>query len=178
MKSSIAPFVLLLILLPPSCKPEPSIEELTQIITQLNQGMEAAYNSGDTKKVAAFYDDEASLIGPRGYKQQGREAIDAYWTRFKNPIRWQLDVIKVANTAEELYQSDYWKNLKNKPPDWNEFNVLFKPEDDLLYQLGHSKLEYEREDATHHVSDVDFIIVWKKNEQGFYRIYVDSYAKN
>ena len=54
-------------------------------------------------------------------------------------------------------------------------NIPFKAEDELLYQLGHSTLEYDREDDTHHTREVDFIFVWKKNEQGFYRIYVDTY---
>ena len=178
MKSTPPHFFLPVLILFFSCTPEPSLEELTKTIIQLNRGMEAAYHSEDTKKVAAFYDDEAYLLGPRGYKKQGRKAIDAYWTRLKNPIRWQLDVIKVAQKDEALYLTDYWKSLENKPLHWNQFGISFHPEDELLYQLGHSKLEYEREDATHHVSDVDFIIVWKKNKDGFYRIYVDTYAKN
>ena len=161
-----------------SCKVEPTIDELTATITELIRSMETAYNQGDLKKVAAFYRDDAYLLGPGGYQVHGRTAIDTYWTRLKNPIRWQLDTKAVATTEAALYETGFWKKMKNKPPHWSTHNIPLRPEEDLLFQLGHSTLEYEREDATHHISEVDFMIIWKKNEAGFYRIYVDSFVKN
>lgn len=156
----------------------PSIEEMTQLVEQLNGGMEDAFNKGAVMEVAAFYTDDAYLLGPGAYKKQGRMAIDLYWKRFKNPIQWTLDVIKVSKTEAALYETDYWKAMKNKPPHWNKEEVPFTEKDELLYQLGHSKLEYEREDDTHRTSHVDFIIIWKKQEDGQYKIYVDTYHQN
>ena len=161
-----------------SCQQEPSIEELEAIINQLNQEMEKAYNNGELQKVANFYADDGWIIGPRGYKKQGRKEIDAYWTNISQPIRWKLDVIKVAKTEAELYQTDYWQKMKNKPPHWRNIPIEFTEADPVLYQLGHSTLEYEREDVTHHISQVDFIIVWKKQADVSYQIVVDTYEKN
>ena len=158
-----------------ACKVEPTIEELTTNILQLNRGMERAYNNDEIKKIVNFYAEDAFILGSNNSNFQGRVAIEESWTNIKNPIRWKIDVIKVAKTEAELYETEYWENLKNKPTHWKAFNVPFKAEDELLYQLGHSTLEYDREDDTHHTREVDFIFVWKKNEQGFYRIYVDTY---
>ena len=115
------------------------------------------------------------MLGPRGYQQQGRKAIDDYWVRIKNPIRWKLDVIKVSKNEADLYNTAYWKNLKEKPPHWNTTELQIDPNKTVLYQLGHSQLEYEREDATHQVSHVDFVLVWQEQEDGNYRILVDTY---
>lgn len=172
------PFSLSIALLLFSCQQEPSIEELEATISQLNRGMEHAYNNGALEEVANFYADDAWILGPRGYKKQGRKEIDAYWGNISQPIRWKLDVIKVAKTEAELYQTDYWQKMTNKPPHWRNIPLVFSESDPVLYQLGHSTLEYEREDVTHHISHVDFIIVWKKEENGSYRILVDTYEKN
>jgi len=140
--------------------------------------MEKAYDNGALQKVANFYADDAWILGPREYKKKGRKEIDAYWQNISQPIRWKLEVIKIAQTEAELYQTDYWQKMENKPPHWRNIPLEFSPSDPVLYQLGHSTLEYEREDATHHVSHVDFIIVWKKQENGQYKILVDTYEKN
>ena len=154
-------FFLIICVLAISCQNEPavSIEELTDQVKQLNIQMETAYNNGNLQGVAAIYADDAYLLGPRSYQVQGRKAVDDYWTRIKSPIRWKLEVIEVAQKEEELYESTYWKKLKNKPPHWPAGLIDAKDANKYLYQLGHSKLEYEREDATHRVSHVDFIIV-------------------
>ena len=173
-------FFLTICILLISCQNEPvaSIEELTTQIKQLNTQMETAYNSGDLQGVANIYADDAYLIGPRSYQVQGRKAVDDYWTRIKNPIRWKLEVIEVTQKEEELYKSAYWKKLKNKPPHWPAGLTDTEDNNKYLYQLGHSKLEYEREDATHRVSHVDFVIVWRKQENGGYKIFVDTYNQN
>ncbi|MEM9821539.1 MAG: hypothetical protein AAF985_10725 [Bacteroidota bacterium] len=174
----------LLLILPPllfSCQQAekaPTIEMLSASIEQLNEAMEKAYNSGQLQEVANFYSDDAHLLGPNHYHRQGRAAIDAYWLKIKSPIRWQLEVIKVARTEAELYQVDYWKKLPKKPPHWNTVQAPIRSEDDVVYQLGHSQLEYEREDATHQTSHVDFILVWKKQENGAYKIFIDTYQSN
>ena len=173
-------FLLLFVFSLMTCQTEkaPSIEMLTNTIEQLNDGMEKAYNNGQLQEVAHFYSDDAHLLGPNGYHQEGRKAIDEYWLKFKSPIRWQLDVIKVAREEASLYETEYWKSLANKPTHWNTISANIQEEDEVLYQLGHSKLEYEREDATHNTSHVDFIIVWKKQDNEEYKIFVDTYNSN
>ena len=150
----------------------------TIIADELLEAMEAAYNLGDLQKVADFYADDAQLLAPGGYKVEGRQAVDDYWTKL-NPIHWELTSIKVSENEQDLYQTDYWKNLKNKPPHWDEYNVKINTDDQAVYQLGHSKLQYKsKKTGNPHTSDVDFILVWKKTKNDGYKVFIDTYASN
>lgn len=66
--------------------------------------MEAAFARGDLKAVARFYADDAVMMGPRGERVRGREAIDRYWSTISNPRRWKLDVFDVGGSLNEAYQ--------------------------------------------------------------------------
>ncbi|MEM8908455.1 MAG: SgcJ/EcaC family oxidoreductase [Bacteroidota bacterium] len=158
--------------------PAPSLETLNQTIRTLNRKMEKAYLERDLQAVADFYTNDAYLLGPQGERRQGRAAIDQRWARIKQPVRWQLDIIKISNTANDLYTCEFWQNLTNKPPHWNGLTLPPTTTQPHLYQLGHAQLEYEREDATHQVDHFDFIFIWQKQLDGTYRIVLETYANN
>ena len=65
-------------------------------VEALNREMEAAFNRGDLKGVAAFYADNAVVRTSRQVAAQGRAAIDQYFTGIRNPKRWKLDVYGVS----------------------------------------------------------------------------------
>lgn len=69
---------------------------LRREVEALNREMEAAFNRGDLKAVAAFYTDNAVVRTPRQVAAQGRAAIDSYFIRIRNPKRWTLDVYGVS----------------------------------------------------------------------------------
>jgi len=151
--------------------------DLAELIIDLNSGMEEAYNKGDMKAVAAFYSDQALLLGPNGYKVEGIESVNEYWTRINDPINWKLSVIAFSRREADLYQTDAYKSMGNKPPDWKTFIGDRLNGKDVVYQLGHSTLMYKKEGKVH-TSDVDFIIVWVQQADGTYKIGVDTYARN
>jgi len=168
-------FLFLLSILIFSCgkKETDSIE----VVNELLKAMEQACNDKDMKKVAGFYSDDAKLLAPGDYKVEGRKAVDEYWLKLK-PVNWELTAAKTSSNENDLYETNYWKKLKNKPPHWKEHNITLTNEDDPVFQLGHSKLTYINRDGNEHTSDVDFILVWKKNAEGNYQVFIDTYASN
>jgi len=72
-------------------------------IERINREMTAALERGDGLAVAAAYADDARIVGPRGKTVQGREAIDAYWSRIKNAT-WKLEVFDTGGTKDDAYQ--------------------------------------------------------------------------
>ena len=148
-----------------------------KIVDELLEAMEQACNDKDMKKVAEFYGDDSKLLAPGRYKVEGREAVNQYWLKLK-PISWELTVAKASENENDLYETDYWKNLKNKPPHWKEHDIVIGKEEDVVYQLGHSKLTYINRSGKEHTSDVDFVLVWKKNKEGEYKVFIDTYASN
>ena len=152
----------------------PPQDEVDQTIKQLNKQMEEAFNSGNLRKVADFYLDDAHLISPGDKEITTRADIDEYWTNIKNPVKWELEVIEVTKDEKSIYQNEYWKALKNKPPDWRAQGIDIDNNQQLVYQLGHSKLTtmHNGKEVT---SEVDFILIWKYTEDG-YKILLDTYA--
>ncbi|HJQ38214.1 MAG TPA: DUF4440 domain-containing protein [Thermoanaerobaculia bacterium] len=73
-------------------------------IERLNREMTAALNRGDGLAVAAVYADAARIVGPKRQTVEGREAINAYWSRIKN-AKWTLEVREVGGTKDDAYQT-------------------------------------------------------------------------
>ncbi|ELR68950.1 hypothetical protein C900_05643 [Fulvivirga imtechensis AK7] len=143
-------------------------------IKRQNRLMEEAFNRGDLRAVAEFYLDNAYLLSPAGKVVTERENIDAYWTGIQNPVKWELEVIEVSQSEKAVYENEYWKALKNKPPDWRAAGIDIGTNSNLVYQLGNSRLTVRAND-TEHTSEVDFILVWKYTEDG-YKILIDTYT--
>lgn len=76
--------------------PASDASALRREVEALNREMEAAFNRGDLKAVAAFYADNAVVRTSRQVSAQGRAAVDQYFTGIANPKRWKLDVYGVS----------------------------------------------------------------------------------
>ncbi|MCA9699607.1 MAG: nuclear transport factor 2 family protein [Myxococcales bacterium] len=74
----------------PAAAPAATVAFADELETVLRE-MEAAFARGDMAGVAAFYADDAVMLAPGGGRYEGREAIDAYWIRFTEPIAWALE---------------------------------------------------------------------------------------
>ncbi|UII32364.1 DUF4440 domain-containing protein [Fulvivirga ulvae] len=149
-------------------------DEADDTIKRLNKQMEEAFNAGELQKVAGFYLDDAYLISPGDKTITTRANIDESWTSIKNPVKWELEVIEVTKDEKSIYDNEYWKALKNKPPEWRAQGIDIDNNQQLVYQLGHSKLTTMR-DGKENTSEVDFILIWKYTDEG-YKILLDTYT--
>ena len=73
-------------------------------VRALNDGMEASFRAGDLRAVASYYADDGILLSSHGNRTEGREAIDAYWARFTNPLDWELTVDELSGTDDLVCQ--------------------------------------------------------------------------
>lgn len=147
---------------------------LTDEIRSMNTQMEEAFNAKDMKKVAAFYADDAVLLSQSGRVVQGRDAVDDYWMNISNPVAWELEVIEVSTNEKDIYENEYYKALKNKPPGWRAKGFEFDDKENIVYQLGHSTLKTMR-DGKVNSGEVDFILIWQATDDG-YKILLDTYS--
>jgi uncharacterized protein (TIGR02246 family) len=123
----------------------PAKAALWQQIRAVNDSMEAAFNRGDMLAVSHYYADDAKLAGQGGPVVEGRAAIDKYWTGIANPKSWKLEVLSVGGGSQ------------------------------LAYQTGRSHLTTKGADGADHVSRVDFVVVWRRQAGGAWRIQMDLY---
>lgn len=146
--------------------------ETVAAVCQQNFGMETAMRSGDMQSVADFYLDDAIVSSPGGLLAKGREQVDAYWEGFEG-IDWRLDVIALAPSLEVLQQTTAYQQLAKSFPDWKE-DLPSRELGHLVYQLGKSHLTYTGR-GQKRISVVDFLLIWEKQNDGTYKILVDTY---
>lgn len=113
-------------------------------IEAANDRLVELFNRGDYREVAAMYADDAVLMGPGGYRIDGRDQIDMYWDRPRQDARWSLEVLDITGTAE------------------------------MPVQHGRSVLRQQRDGRTV-VADAEFVLIWRRQPDGSYRIAVDAY---
>lgn len=94
-------------------------------IERLNRDMTAALNRGDGLAVAAIYADGARIVGPKRQTVEGREAINAYWSRIKN-AKWTLEVREVGGTNDDAYESGVSTLTSDRGSYTCDFVVIWK----------------------------------------------------
>lgn len=116
-------------------------------IRLLTAQMEDAFNANDMVKVAAFYADDAEIVYDNGYTVKGRTGLD-----------------------------NYWGSLKDKGRGWKLTVVDIGGGGDFVYQLGQSDLKHmSRDKETRSVTN--FVLLWKKQPDGSYKIFRDYLTK-
>ena len=111
-------------------------------IEKLNKEMERVFNANDMAATAAFYSDDAEIVGAN-YVVTGRKNLDNYWLSLKDRNRgWKLSVIEIGGTG------------------------------DYIYQLGNSDLTY-LVNGKETKSVTNFVLLWKKQKDGSYKIFRD-----
>ena len=122
--------------------------QLKRSIDSLNAEMEKAFNANDMTKVASFYADDAEIVADN-YLVKGRANLDRYWLSLKDKGRgWKLTVTEIGGSGE------------------------------FAYQLGTSDLSYTRgNSATPSKAVTNFVLIWKLQPDGQYRIFRDYLTK-
>lgn len=154
------------------CEAQKPVPE--KVAEKLCEAMEEAFNAAEMEEVAAFYEDGACLFPVDRQGTCGRVEIDKYWTEMTDPISWELTVEAASYEVNDIFKSAYYQGLDVKPGNWTEHGFELHPEDELLFHLGHSTLQriWNGEERT---SEVDFIVVWRKQPGTDWKILVDSY---
>ncbi len=116
-------------------------------IMGLNQQMEDAFNNNDMNKVAAFYADDSEIVYDDNYTVKGRANLNSYW----------LD-------------------LKDKGRGWKLTVVEIGGKGEFVYQLGKSDLKHLSQEKVHN-SITNFVLIWKKQTDGTYKIFRDYLTK-
>jgi ketosteroid isomerase-like protein len=120
------------------------LTEVRDLVERLNREMDACLMRGDLQGYAAFYSDEATIIGFDKRKIQGREAIDRFCLAMTGVTEARAVVLDVGSSG------------------------------DLIYQVATSFARWERngEEGSYFC---DCMYVWRKEEDGTYRIFLDAY---
>src|SRR6476469_6179053 len=121
-----------------------SITDLRHRVELWNQQMDACLIRGDLPGYAAFYSDDATIIGYDKRKIHGREAIDRFCSEMTGVKEAMAVVLEVGMSGH------------------------------LIYQVATSFASWERngEEGSY---CCDCIYVWRKEEDGTYRIFLDAY---
>ena len=80
------------------------ITDLRHYVELLNQEMDACLMRGDLLGYAAFYSDEATIIGFEKRKIQGREAINQFCLEMTGIKEAKAVVLDVGMSGEFIYQ--------------------------------------------------------------------------
>jgi ketosteroid isomerase-like protein len=81
-----------------------TITDVRQYIEALNQEMDACLMRGDLLGYAAFYSDEATIIGFEKRKIQGREAINQFCLAMTGVKEAKAVVLDVGMSGDFIYQ--------------------------------------------------------------------------
>lgn len=146
-------------------------EEDEKAVKQRLNEMENHFRAKNLQAIAGIYLDNGYLISPRE-SVTGREQINNYWNSIKDPIDWKLTSYLITGSEKSLFESDVYKNLPNKPPGWEKLHLDLK---DAVYQIGKSELK-SLWNGKESLSVVNFILIWKKQADGSFKILADTYA--
>jgi len=83
--------------------PQTDFQAASEVLGATRQ-LEDRFRSGDLLGVADFYQADALLLGPAGFRLEGREAIDTYWARLVDPKDWRLRTRSIEGGGGLAYQ--------------------------------------------------------------------------
>jgi uncharacterized protein (TIGR02246 family) len=114
-------------------------------IDEQNTKFEQAYNAGDADAVAGFYSMDGVVLPPDGARQEGREAIRAFWSGAMEQGLKDVDL-----TAVEVY-----------------------PQDDMATEVGTFTATAPAEGGGQAAIAGKYIVLWKRGEDGTWQIHRD-----
>lgn len=146
-------------------------EPFNSLLDQMMQGVK----SRQPDLISAVYAKDGYIIGPDGVQANGKIPIKKYWRELlPGATDWKLTVTQSAPSIEQLTAGQAWKALESPPRTPQGIGFKLEGLSELVFQLGRSELTFER-DGQSQQSIVDFLLVWKKEEDGQYRIFLDIY---
>jgi uncharacterized protein (TIGR02246 family) len=121
-----------------------------QAIEGTNVRFVQAYNRGDVASVAALYTDDAVLLPPNMEMLRGRQAIEAFW----NGAR-QMGIREVILETASVEDSGQ-----------------------LAYEIGAYTLKIEPEGREATTDKGKYVVVWKRQADGSWKLAVDIWNTN
>ena len=108
-------------------------------IEKLNKKMEEVFNANDMAATAAFYSDDAEIVGAN-YRVAGRKNLDNYWLSLKDKGKgWKLTVFEIGGTGDYIYQlgnSDLTHLVNGKEAkSVTNFVLIWKKQSDNSYKI-------------------------------------------
>lgn len=108
-------------------------------IEKLNKKMEEVFNANDMAATAAFYSDDAEIVGAN-YRVAGRKNLDNYWLSLKDKGKgWKLMVFEIGGTGDYIYQlgnSDLTHLVNGKEAkSVTNFVLIWKKQSDNSYKI-------------------------------------------
>ncbi len=122
---------------------------LRRIVEEMNRKQIEAFNKGDFLGVAQIYADDATIYFPDYQSKQGKK------------IQGREGINK------------YWLAFA-KPVEWKLEIVEVGGTKEMIWEIGKSTLTEER-NGKQGTYICDFIVIWKRQKDGTYRIHADIY---
>lgn len=122
---------------------------LWRIVEEMNRKQMETFNNSDLLGVARFYAADATIYFPHYQSKQGRN------------IHGRAAIDK------------YWLAIKN-PRAWKLEIVEVGGTKDAIWEIGKSMLT-EEVDGKESTYVGDFVVIWKRQKDGSYRIHADIY---
>jgi ketosteroid isomerase-like protein len=116
-----------------------------QTITQNSIRLAEAYNRGDVAAVAAMYTDDAVVLPPNLPMQEGRQAIEGFWT-----LARQIGMRDLSLQTGRVEESG-----------------------DAAWEVGVYSLKIQPEGAAPVEDKGKYVVVWKRAGDGSWKLAVD-----
>jgi len=101
-----------------SSTPRGRFPQADEILTA-SRLLQERFAAGDLLAVADFYKSNALMVGSGGFRIDGREAIDAYWSEVVDPVEWRLVTRSIEGGEGLAYQrgtsylTSHWDGAQN-----------------------------------------------------------------
>lgn len=140
----------------------------TEAIIRINQQMSTQFQQEQHAELTSLFADSAILIVPGNYQVIGKQMIQAYWTRYLNPLDLTINHLNFYSTAQDVAQ-DATISLRIKsllPAD----SIASDKTVQSVYQSVDWELSYESEDGVVRHEVHPTLLLWRDDEQRGWRI--------
>lgn len=127
-----------------------SVSDVSGDIAQANMRFSEALARGDAVALAGFYRSDAVLLPPQSGPVEGRDAIQKFWA----------DLIQAGVKRLQLTTTDVQAN------------------GDLASETGNYHLEMQPASGTPLTDDGKYVVVWRRDADGTWKLYRDIYNTN
>jgi uncharacterized protein (TIGR02246 family) len=122
-------------------------DDVRQAIEQVNSRFVEAYKAGDVATIASLYTATAKMLPPDATEVAGHDAISKLWQSWLDAglKDLTLEAIEVESSG------------------------------DLAYEIGQFSLQAPAENNTMVTATGNYVVVWKRGEDGNWKLHVDTW---
>jgi uncharacterized protein (TIGR02246 family) len=126
-------------------QPAMDLAMVRQAIEEANVKFGEAARAGDASTLASYYTEDARLLPPNSEMIEGRAGVEAYWTG-----GFQMGIKDIVLTTVEVMGMG-----------------------DMVCEIGKAKVSIQPEGMDAIEDSGKYLVVWKKGEDGMWRLHVD-----